>query len=44
MSKDRVAGVGVSLDGFGAGIEQSLEDPLGKRGPEMFQWFFHTRG
>ena len=33
MSKVRVAGFGVSLDGFGAGIEQSLEDPLGKRGP-----------
>ena len=43
MLKVRVAGFGVSLDGFGAGIEQSLEDPLGKRGPEMFQWFFHTK-
>ena len=43
MSKVRVAGFGVSLDGFGSGIEQSLEDPLGKRGPEMFQWFFHTK-
>jgi len=43
MSKVRVAGLGVSLDGFGAGIEQSLEHPLGKRGPEMFQWFFHTK-
>ena len=43
MSKVRVAGFGVSLDGFGAGIEQSLDDPLGKRGPEMFQWFFHTK-
>ena len=43
MSKVRVAGFGVSLDGFGAGIEQSLENPLGKRGPEIFQWFFHTR-
>ncbi len=42
MSKVRVAGFSVSLDGFGAGIEQSLENPLGKRGPEMFQWFFHT--
>ena len=42
MSKVRVAGFGVSLDGFGAGIEQSLNDPLGKRGPEIFQWFFHT--
>ena len=43
MSKVRVAGFGVSLDGFGAGIEQSLDDPLGKRGPEIFQWFFHTK-
>jgi dihydrofolate reductase len=43
MSKVRVAGFGMSLDGFGAGIEQSLEDPLGKRGPEIFQWFFHTK-
>ncbi len=43
MSNVRVAGFGMSLDGFGAGIEQSLDDPLGKRGPEIFQWFFHTK-
>lgn len=43
MPKVRVAGFGVSLDGFSAGIEQSLNDPLGKRGPEIFQWFFRTR-
>jgi dihydrofolate reductase len=43
MSKVRVAGFGVSLDGFGAGIEQSLSEPLGKYGTEIFQWFFHTR-
>jgi dihydrofolate reductase len=43
MSKVRVAGFGISLDGFSAGIEQSLDDPLGKRGPEIFQWFFHTK-
>jgi dihydrofolate reductase len=43
MSKVRVAGFGVSLDGFSAGPEQSLDNPLGKRGPEIFQWFFHTR-
>jgi len=43
MSKVRVAGFGISLDGFGAGIEQSLDNPLGKRGPEIFQWFFPTR-
>ena len=43
MSKVRVAGFSVSLDGFGAGVEQSLSDPLGKRGGEMFPWFLHTR-
>jgi hypothetical protein len=43
MSKVRVAGFGVSLDGFSAGLEQSLEHPLGKRGEERFQWFFPTR-
>jgi dihydrofolate reductase len=43
MPKVRVAGFGVSLDGFGAGTEQSLDNPLGKRGPEIFQWFFPTR-
>ena len=42
MPKVRVAGFGVSTDGFSAGPEQSLNDPLGKRGPEIFQWFFHT--
>ena len=41
--KIKVAGFGVSLDGFGAGIDQSLENPLGKHGPELFQWFFPTR-
>lgn len=43
MTKVRVAGFGVSLDGFGAGIEQSLDNPLGKRGPELMQWFFPTQ-
>lgn len=43
MGKVRIAGFGVSLDGFSAGAEQSLSDPLGKKGPEIFQWFFHTR-
>ncbi len=43
MSKVRVAGFGVSLDGFSAGTDQSLEFPLGKRGPEIFQWFFGTK-
>src|SRR3954466_7796386 len=43
MSKVRVAGFAVSLDGYGAGPEQSLNDPLGKRGTELHQWFFGTK-
>jgi dihydrofolate reductase len=43
MAKVKIAGFGVSLDGFSAGIEQSLSQPLGKRGQDLFQWFFPTR-
>jgi dihydrofolate reductase len=43
MARVRVAGFAVSLDGFGAGPEQSLGDPLGKRGMELHQWFFGTK-
>src|SRR3954470_2796480 len=43
MGRVRVAGFAVSLDGFGAGPEQSLQDPLGKRGKELHTWFFGTR-
>jgi len=43
MAKVRVAGFAVSLDGYGAGPEQSLQDPLGKRGTELHRWFFGTK-
>ena len=43
MGRVRVAGFSVSLDGFGAGPEQSLADPLGKRGPELHGWLTGTR-
>ena len=43
MGRVMVSGFSLSIDGFGAGPEQSLEDPLGKRGEEMFGWFFGTR-
>ena len=42
MSKVRVASFSVSIDGFGAGARQDLQNPLGVRGPEMFSWFFQT--
>src|SRR5580698_8769033 len=38
-----VAGFSLSLDGFGAGPEQSLQDPLGKRGTELHRWFVGTK-
>lgn len=43
MGRLRVAAFSLSLDGYGAGPEQSLKDPLGKRGTELHQWFFGTR-
>jgi dihydrofolate reductase len=43
MSRLRVLNFGISLDGFGAGPRQSLQDPLGVRGTEIMQWFFPTR-
>ena len=43
MSKLRVLSFALSLDGFGAGPDQSLENPLGVNGPEMFEWFFASR-
>jgi len=43
MGAVRVAGFSVSIDGFGAGPDQSLEHPLGKRGMELHNWHFSTR-
>jgi dihydrofolate reductase len=43
MSKIRVNAFGASLDGFGAGPDQSVENPLGRRGEELHEWFFPTR-
>jgi dihydrofolate reductase len=43
MSKLVVSNFAVSLDGYAAGPDQSLQNPLGVRGPELMEWFFHTR-
>lgn len=43
MSKVRVNCFSISLDGYGAGPNQSVENPLGERGPELHNWFFPTR-
>jgi len=42
MPKVRVAAFSISIDGFGAGPRQDLQNPLGVRGPEIFSWFFQT--
>jgi dihydrofolate reductase len=33
---------GVSLDGFGAGPRQDLQNPLGVNGADIMEWFFPT--
>jgi dihydrofolate reductase len=43
MSKLRVLCFSISLDGFGAGPNQSLQNPLGVRGPELMEWLFQSR-
>jgi dihydrofolate reductase len=43
MSRVRVNCFAISLDGYGAGPRQSLEDPLGVGGTGLHQWFFPTR-
>ena len=43
MSKLCVRAFAVSLDGYGAGPDQDLNNPLGVGGPELMQWFFPTR-
>ncbi len=43
MGKVRGAAFSVSIDGYGAGPDQSLENPLGVRGMELHGWFFPTK-
>jgi len=43
MQKLRVESFSLSVDGFGAGINQSEKNPLGIGGEELHQWFFPTR-
>jgi dihydrofolate reductase len=43
VSKLRVQCFGISIDGYGAGPDQDLDHPLGVGGPEMMEWFVHTR-
>lgn len=43
MSRVRVEGVTLSLDGFAAGPHQDLTHPLGVGGHELHQWLWPTR-
>ena len=42
MARVRVESYSISLDGFGAGVEQSLEEPMGRGGKGLHGWAFKT--
>ena len=43
MTKLRVQSFSISLDGFGAGPHQDLDNPLGVGGKALHEWAFATR-
>lgn len=43
MSKLRVHGFSISLDGYGAGPNQTLDNPIGAGGMALHEWIFPTR-
>ena len=43
MSKLKVQAFSVSIDGYGAGPDQSLQNPLGVGGMALHEWAFPTR-
>jgi dihydrofolate reductase len=43
MTRVRVASFAVSLDGYGAGPNQDLKNPLGVNGTDLHQWLVSTR-
>ncbi len=43
MARLRVQSFSISIDGYGAGPGQSLNDPLGVGGPALHGWAFATR-
>lgn len=42
MSRIRVNAFSISLDGFGAGPDQSIDDPLGRGAEALHHWMFET--
>jgi dihydrofolate reductase len=43
MTKVRVMSFSISLDGYGAGPDQTIEQPLGSGGEELHEWLVDTR-
>src|SRR6202171_2529228 len=43
MPKLRVHNFAISVDGYGAGPSQSLDNPFGVGGPRLHEWVFATR-
>ncbi len=43
MSRVRVAAFGLSLDGYGAGPDQSMDAPLGRGAEALHEWMIPTR-
>ena len=43
MTRLRVSSFSISLDGYGAGPDQDLENPLGQGGPALHDWVLATR-
>jgi dihydrofolate reductase len=43
MSQVRVHSFSISIDGYAAGPNQDLENPIGVGGLKVFDWFFPTR-
>ena len=43
MARVRVAAFSLSIDGFGAGPDQNIDNPMGKNGMGVHRWFLGTR-
>lgn len=43
MTRVRVEGFSISLDGYGAGPNQDIDNPLGVGGTELHPWLYPTR-
>jgi dihydrofolate reductase len=43
VTRFRVSAFGISADGFGAGVEQSIDNPMGMGGMAVHGWAFETK-